>query len=151
LATPRGAAAPSGLYGRAIAQDRVDLSWAAPATLPGLAGYHVYRDGELVDTTPGTTYSDLTTQASTQYAYDVTAYTTGGTESAPSETIPISTPSSSLPSILPDSTWQVNGTVRALQMIGSTMGIGGQFTQLKSPDGSQVIAVTNLAAIDTVT
>ena len=143
VSKPGDDGAPSGLYARAIAQDRVDLSWAPPATLPGLAGYHLYRDGQLLATTPGTTYSDLSTEASTQYAYHVTAYTTGATESAPSETIPIATPSGSLPSILPDSTWQVNGTVRALQLIGTTMWIGGQFTQLKSPDGSQVIAVNN--------
>lgn len=51
--------------------------------------------------------------------------------------------------------WQVDGPVRAMVRFGTTLFIGGHFTQLRQDpvgvDGGQVIPVENLAAIDTTT
>src|SRR5712692_7562863 len=55
---------------------------------------------------------------------------------------------------LADPTWITNGPVRAIAQYGSVIWIGGQFTELreKPPNqGGQVIAVSNLAAIDATT
>ncbi|CAN5656501.1 hypothetical protein BH18ACT17_BH18ACT17_07390 [soil metagenome] len=54
-----------------------------------------------------------------------------------------------LPSQTPDPTWMVNGPVRSLERTGSTIWIGGRFTELRSSAiGGAVIEVNGLAAVD---
>src|SRR5437867_2702581 len=55
---------------------------------------------------------------------------------------------------LADPTWMTNGPVRAIAHFNNVIWVGGQFTELreKPPNqGGQVIAVSNLAAIDATT
>jgi Abnormal spindle-like microcephaly-assoc'd, ASPM-SPD-2-Hydin len=69
----------------------VDLSWT-PSTTSGLAGYNVYRSTTsgsgytkiVSKPITGTTYADNTVAANTDYYYEVTAVTTAGVESKPS-------------------------------------------------------------------
>ena len=54
-----------------------------------------------------------------------------------------------LPSQVPDPTWMVNGPVPSLERTGSTIWIGGRFTELRSSTlGGPVIDVNGLAAVD---
>ena len=54
----------------------------------------------------------------------------------------------------PDATWNLNGPVRAMIQSGTTLIVGGQFTELREKpvgvEGGQVVPVSNLAAIDMV-
>jgi hypothetical protein len=58
----------------------------------------------------------------------------------------------SLPAESPADTHQVNGPrVRSVAVVGDNVWIGGRFTQVQAPNGSNVDAVDNLAVLDRVT
>jgi hypothetical protein len=56
-----------------------------------------------------------------------------------------------LPSETPDQTPMVNGTVRAIEQVGTNIWLGGKFTQVKQRDGTVVANVTNLAVFNSQT
>jgi hypothetical protein len=57
-----------------------------------------------------------------------------------------------LPSETPDQTPMVNGTVRAIEHVGTNIWLGGKFTQVKQRDGTVVANVSNnLAVFDSQT
>ena len=56
-----------------------------------------------------------------------------------------------LPSETPDQTPMVNGTVRAIEHVGTNIWVGGKFTQVKQRDGSVVANVSNLAVFNSQT
>src|SRR5215204_313273 len=56
-----------------------------------------------------------------------------------------------LPSESPDQTPMVNGTVRAIEHVGTNIWLGGNFSQVKSRDGTVVANVSNLAVFDSQT
>ena len=61
-------------------------------------------------------------------------------------------PAFALPSQQPDDTWMVNGPVRTLEKVGSTIWIGGSFTRLRSSAaGGSTIVVSGLAAVNAET
>ncbi len=47
--------------------------------------------------------------------------------------------------------WQTNGTVKAVLVVGDTVYVGGQFTQVRGQSGSRPPNRTNLAAFDRAT
>jgi hypothetical protein len=56
-----------------------------------------------------------------------------------------------LPSETPDQTPMVNGTVRAIEQVGTNIWLGGKFTQVKQRDGTVLASVSNLAVFDSET
>ena len=56
-----------------------------------------------------------------------------------------------LPSERPDQTPMVNGTVRAIEQVGTNIWVGGQFTQVKQQNGTVVANVSNLAVFNSQT
>ena len=56
-----------------------------------------------------------------------------------------------LPSETPEQTPMVNGTVRAIEQVGANIWLGGNFSQVKSRDGTVVANVSNLAVFDSQT
>jgi hypothetical protein len=56
-----------------------------------------------------------------------------------------------LPSESPDQTPMVSGTVRAIEHVGTNIWLGGNFSQVKSRDGTVVANVSNLAVFDSQT
>src|SRR5918997_4335620 len=56
-----------------------------------------------------------------------------------------------LPSETPNKTPMVNGTVRAIEQVGTNIWLGGKFTQVKQRDGTVVANVSNLAVFDSQT
>jgi hypothetical protein len=56
-----------------------------------------------------------------------------------------------LPSETPDQTPMVNGTVRAIEHVGTNIWLGGNFSQVKSRDGTVIANVSNLAVFDSQT
>src|ERR687897_3387090 len=56
-----------------------------------------------------------------------------------------------LPSERPDQTPMVNGTVRAIEQVGTNIWLGGKFTQVKQHSGTVVANVSNLAVFDSKT
>src|SRR5688500_6258409 len=56
-----------------------------------------------------------------------------------------------LPSERPDKTPMVNGTVQAIEQVGTNIWLGGKFTQVKQHNGPVVANVSNLAVFDSKT
>lgn len=74
--SPPPLAIPSGLAVTGQTGNTVSLSWSAAS---GATGYHLYRNGAKVNSTPtsATSYTDTGLTASTTYSYAVTAYAAG--------------------------------------------------------------------------
>lgn len=87
--------APTGLIGVAISTSQINLSWNASTDNVGVTGYQVYRGGSLITTVAGTTHSDTGLTASTNYTYKVKAKDAANNLSADSNTITVTTLSSS--------------------------------------------------------
>src|SRR5215203_2645941 len=56
-----------------------------------------------------------------------------------------------LPSETPDQIPMVNGTVRAIEQVGTNIWVGGKFTQVKQRGGTVVANVSNVAVFDSQT
>src|ERR687895_335661 len=56
-----------------------------------------------------------------------------------------------LPSETPDQTSMVNGTVRAIEQVGTNVWLGGKFTQVKQRNGTVVTNASNLAVFNSET
>ena len=84
---------PSGLAASASGSSSVDVSWSASTDgdATPVAGYHVFRDGSRVGDVTGRSFTDTGLSANTTYAYTVSAYDTGGLESAQSDSVSVKT------------------------------------------------------------
>lgn len=80
--------APTGLAVTATTATSVSLSWSASS---GAAGYGVYRNGQLVGNTTGTSFTDSGLAASTSYTYTVKAHDSSGNTSAASNGVSATT------------------------------------------------------------
>ncbi len=84
---PTDTTAPSqvtGLSASAISTSQIDLSWSAASDNVGVTGYNIYRGGNLIATTTGTSYSDTGLNSGTTYSYTVSAFDAAGNEGAQS-------------------------------------------------------------------
>jgi chitodextrinase len=85
--------APTNLTATAVSASQVNLSWSASADDVGVIGYKVYRNGAFLANAGSTSYADTTTQAGTTYSYAVYAYDAAGNVSPASNTVTVTTPS----------------------------------------------------------
>jgi fibronectin type 3 domain-containing protein len=84
---------PTDFSATATGPARVELSWTAAADPEsGVAFYRVYRDGELLGTSPGGGFVDLTVEPTTSYEYEVAAVNGDGLEGARAGPLAVSTP-----------------------------------------------------------
>ena len=91
--------APANLQGTAVSASRIDLAWTASTDNVGVTGYRIYRDGAVIGTTAGTSYSDTGLAEYTTYVYRVAACDAGGNESAPSSPLTATTVDATAPSV----------------------------------------------------
>ncbi|MBI4057106.1 MAG: right-handed parallel beta-helix repeat-containing protein [Elusimicrobia bacterium] len=87
---------PTGLMLTSAACDRVEMAWN-PSTDTGgsgLQGYHVFRNGELLNIVlvPNNLFTDTVILPSTLYSYQVSAIDNSNNESGLSATLPVTTP-----------------------------------------------------------
>ncbi|MET7402084.1 DUF4434 domain-containing protein [Dactylosporangium sp. NPDC005572] len=77
---------PSSFAATATNSQTVQLTWTAPSDNIGVAGYHIYRGGDLVATKHGATsgFTDTQLDGSTTYTYTVKAFDGAGNLSAAS-------------------------------------------------------------------
>jgi len=97
---------------------RVNLSWSPSIDNVGVAGYEVFRDGQLIGNISGntTTFTDTSVSPLTNYSYTVKAFDQEGNHSSSSNAINILTPENQPPTIpadfnailLTDNTVQLN-------------------------------------------
>jgi hypothetical protein len=79
---------PTNLTASSVTQNSAVLSWTASTDDVGVAGYRVYKNGTLVTSVTGTTYTASGLTASTAYTFGVAAYDATGNTSA---TVTVST------------------------------------------------------------
>ncbi len=70
----------TGLVATTISDTQIDLLWSASTDNLAVAGYNIYRDGVLLTSTTGTSYSDMGLSSLTTYSYQISAFDTAGNE-----------------------------------------------------------------------
>jgi hypothetical protein len=85
--------APGSLTASATSSTSVNLSWAASSDNVGVTGYEVFRAGNQIGTTIGTTYTDDSATPGTTYSYQVRAFDLAGNRSGFGNTATVTTPS----------------------------------------------------------
>jgi len=90
---------PSNLQGAASSTSRIDLTWTASTDNAGVTGYRVYRNGSLLASPAGTSFSDTGLSEATSYSYTVAAYDDEGNTSAPCGAVAVYTADATAPSI----------------------------------------------------
>jgi chitodextrinase len=82
---------PSGLSATSVSSSQIGISWAASNDNVGVAGYKIFRDGMLLNTTPFTSYTDTGLLPLTAYSYFIVAYDFSNNESAQSSALVVTT------------------------------------------------------------
>jgi len=76
----------------ARSSSQVDLAWTASTDNVGVTGYQVVRNGAVLTTVIGTSYSDLSAAANATYVYSIRAFDGAGNFSALSNQITVAMP-----------------------------------------------------------
>ncbi|MBS9806912.1 M60 family metallopeptidase [Bacillus toyonensis] len=82
---------PQGLYASNVASNSVELKWNPSTDNVGVKEYQVLRDGQLIQTVQGTTFTDQNLTANKEYKYAVKAVDAAGNTSIQSEILPVKT------------------------------------------------------------
>jgi chitodextrinase len=90
---------PSNLQGTAASNSQINLTWTASSDNLGVTGYRVYRNGSLVASPTGTSYSDTGLSEATSYSYRVLAYDATGNTSSQCGAVAVSTADATAPSV----------------------------------------------------
>ncbi|HEY0697740.1 MAG TPA: PHB depolymerase family esterase, partial [Micromonospora sp.] len=117
-----GPAAPTGLAVTGTTTSSISLSWNA---VTGAAGYHVYRGGSRVTSSPvaGTSYTDSGLASGTTYSYAVSAVNSSGAEGARSATVSATT-GGTAPVCVTDDNYAHVQAGRAYQSLGYAYALG---------------------------
>jgi len=75
---------PDNLHKVSSTVSSITLNWDASTDDIGVAGYKIYRDGSLIATQGGTTYTDTGLSVSSSYTYTIAAYDASSNQSAQS-------------------------------------------------------------------
>jgi chitodextrinase len=90
---------PTNLAAAVASQTQVNLSWTASTDNVGVVGYDVYRNGNLIGATSGTTYVDTGLAPNIAYNYTVSAYDGAGNVSSLSNQASITIADTTPPSV----------------------------------------------------
>jgi serine protease len=88
---------PRDLSTIALTPGSVSLTWSASTDDTGVARYDISRNGVVVGSSTGTTYTDSTVEPATDYAYTVVAIDPSHNPSSPSSVLFVNTPSPAPP------------------------------------------------------
>ena len=84
--------APQDLASTSVSSTSVGLTWTAATDDVGVTGYRVYRNGTLVGSPTGTTFTDTTAPQGAALTYTVRAVDGAGNQSAASAPLAVTTP-----------------------------------------------------------
>ncbi|EOP45388.1 hypothetical protein IK1_04470 [Bacillus cereus VD146] len=82
---------PQGLYASNLTSNSVELKWNSSTDNVGVKEYQVLRDGQLIQTVQGTTFTDQNLTANKEYKYAVKAVDAAGNTSIQSNILPVKT------------------------------------------------------------
>ncbi|QWH45425.1 lytic polysaccharide monooxygenase [Bacillus toyonensis] len=69
---------PNGIQTQKVTANSIELTWNTSTDNVGVKGYQIFRNGEMIDTVPGTHFIDKKLQPSTEYSYTVKAIDAAG-------------------------------------------------------------------------
>jgi fibronectin type 3 domain-containing protein len=94
---------PGTLTAQVVSSSGISLNWTASTDNVGITGYHIFRNGAFIATTPTTSYQDTNLAPLTTYTYTVTAWDAAGNESIPSTSVSATTltPTDTTPPSIP--------------------------------------------------
>jgi fibronectin type 3 domain-containing protein len=75
------------------------IAWTPDTDNVGVAGYHLYRTGTLIDTVNGLSFTDTGLTPGETYSYTLTAFDAAGNVSAHSAALAVETPNNVPPSV----------------------------------------------------
>ncbi|MCF8380848.1 MAG: T9SS type A sorting domain-containing protein [Bacteroidales bacterium] len=90
---------PDGLMLTSASVNAVSLSWNASTDNVGVAGYNIFRNGVLLDTETGLSYTDNTVSPGNSYNYAVSAFDEAGNESTRSSEVTTNTNDTEAPTV----------------------------------------------------
>ncbi|MGE8055833.1 lytic polysaccharide monooxygenase [Bacillus mycoides] len=82
---------PNGLQVQKVTANSIELIWNTSTDNVGIKRYQIFRNGEMIDTIPGTHFIDKKLQPSTEYSYTVKAIDAAGNVSKESTAITVKT------------------------------------------------------------
>jgi chitodextrinase len=148
---------PGNVTATAVSRNQINVAWHASTDDVSVAGYQVYRNGTLVGTTTGLSYSDTGLTASTTYSYTVAAYDAGGNVSAQSAPVSATTLSLTISKISVDVltpsgatiTWTTNEPANSQVVYGLTTTYGSGPIMSSKFTTAHAIALSGLASSTT--
>lgn len=135
---------PSGLAATLAGPNRVVVTWSASTDDLAVAGYRVYRDGQLLRTVAGTRWDDTAVVTGTRYCYTVSAYD-AALNPSPRSGESCATPAAAAavnPRVSVTPGRGARGTVFSEPGTGFTPG-GMVVLHFRYPDGSEATATTS--------
>ncbi|HDR8117909.1 TPA: lytic polysaccharide monooxygenase [Bacillus cereus] len=82
---------PTELNASKVSANSVEITWKASTDNIGVKEYQVLRNGEVINTVPGTTFIDKKLKADTEYTYTIKALDSAGNISKESEKLKVKT------------------------------------------------------------
>jgi N-acetylmuramoyl-L-alanine amidase/chitodextrinase len=82
---------PTNLHGTGSTTSTISMAWTASTDNVGVVGYRIYRNGVIVGTSAGTTYTDTGLNYNSPYTYEVDAYDAIPNYSGKSDPVELST------------------------------------------------------------
>lgn len=82
---------PNGIQAQKVTANSIELAWNTSTDNVGVKGYQIFRNGEMIDTVPGTHFIDKKLQPSTEYSYTVKAIDAAGNVSKESAVLTVKT------------------------------------------------------------
>ena len=136
---------PSTLAGTATSATNVDLTWKAATDNVGVDHYNIVRDGVVIGTAVGTTYSDKKALPQTKYGYKVVAVDVAKNESTASNAVTVTTPAlpdTSAPTVPANLKGQAVSTTQINLTWSASTDNTGVAKYLVYRNGTQIASVT---------
>lgn len=107
---------PSGLTMDGRSATDIDISWAASTDDTAVTGYHLYRNGSLVGSPTGTSYTVSGLTPNTSYTFTVSAYDAASNESAQSSALLATTLADTSPPSVPTNLHQTGQSTSTISI-----------------------------------
>lgn len=107
---------PTNLHQTGQTTTSVTIAWNASSDNVGVTGYNIYRNGSLIKTQAGTTYTDTGLAVYTGYLYNVTAFDAANNGSAISSTLVANTAPDVTPPSVPDNVHETGSTITSVTL-----------------------------------
>lgn len=143
---------PTGLVALPASTSSIVLTWVASTDNVGVAGYNIYRGGNLLTTSPYPVYTDTSLSSGTNYCYQVEAFDGAGNKSAAKSTQACATVPSTADTTAPSTPTGLSATAASSSKINLSWSAAtdnvGVIGYAVSRNGVQVTTVTGTSFSD---